>query len=60
MKTGIVGAGISGLATGQAILARDPQAARRIRERLTVDPPNTQARFVDFKVSQTGLRITRS
>ena len=26
MKTGIVGAGISGLATGQAILAKDPNS----------------------------------
>lgn len=42
------------------ILARDPRAAQRIRDRLTATPPNDRARFVDFKVSQTGLRITRS
>jgi galactokinase/mevalonate kinase-like predicted kinase len=42
------------------ILAKDPQAAARIREALAADPPNPRARFVDFKVSGTGLRLTRS
>jgi len=42
------------------ILAKDPHAAGRIRDSLTADPPNNRARFVDFKVSETGLRLTRS
>ena len=42
------------------MMARDPDAARRIREKLTRQPPNARARFVDFTVSATGLQVTRS
>ncbi|MGA4577343.1 bifunctional fucokinase/fucose-1-phosphate guanylyltransferase [Limisphaera sp. VF-2] len=42
------------------MLARDPFAAQRIRERLTRNPPNPRARFVDFTISATGLQVTRS
>ena len=42
------------------MIARDPDAARRIREKLTRHPPNARARFVDFTVSATGLQVTRS
>jgi galactokinase/mevalonate kinase-like predicted kinase len=42
------------------MLAKDPEAARRIRACLTDRPPNARARFVNFTVSPTGLHITRS
>lgn len=42
------------------MLAKDEEAAKRIRERLTLEPPNPRARFVAFSLSETGLQITRS
>jgi galactokinase/mevalonate kinase-like predicted kinase len=42
------------------MLAKDQEAAVRIRNSLSADPPNARARFVDFAVSATGLEVTRS
>jgi galactokinase/mevalonate kinase-like predicted kinase len=42
------------------IIANDADAALRIRRRLEENPPNSGARFVDFALSETGLRVTRS
>lgn len=42
------------------LLARDPDALRAVRRRLTASPPNARARFVDFFLSDRGLQITRS
>jgi galactokinase/mevalonate kinase-like predicted kinase len=42
------------------MLAKDKEAATRIRETLTTHPPNPRARFVDFELSRTGLELTRS
>ncbi len=42
------------------LMAHDEEAARRIRERLTTEPPNSRARFVHFSLSATGMQITRS
>ena len=42
------------------MIAKDPTAARRIREILTLNPPNNRARFVDLSISNTGLQISRS
>jgi len=42
------------------MLAKDETAAARIRQTLTARPPNARARFVDFSLSDTGLRVTRS
>jgi galactokinase/mevalonate kinase-like predicted kinase len=42
------------------ILAKDMDAARRIRTDLEREPPNSRARFVDLHLSNTGLQITRS
>lgn len=42
------------------MLARDEDAAIRIRRRLSARPPNARARFVDFGVSSCGLKVTRS
>jgi galactokinase/mevalonate kinase-like predicted kinase len=42
------------------MIARDATAAVRIRNELETHPPNNGARFVDFSLSETGLKITRS
>lgn len=42
------------------ILAKDPEAAGRIRTELEAAPPNPGARFVDLSLSRAGLKITRS
>jgi len=42
------------------MLAKDEDAAIRIRRRLERGGPNRRARFVDFSVSPGGLRVTRS
>lgn len=42
------------------MVAKDPQAAVRIREELTANPPNSCARFVDMTLSHEGLQISRS
>jgi galactokinase/mevalonate kinase-like predicted kinase len=42
------------------MIAKDEEAAFRIREKLERNPPNAAARFVDFSISETGLQVTRS
>ena len=42
------------------IFSKDLQAANRIRSTLQADPPNPRARFVDWKLSSTGLELTKS
>jgi galactokinase/mevalonate kinase-like predicted kinase len=42
------------------IIARDLEAAARLRARLEADPPNPRARFVQLSLSTTGLQVTRS
>lgn len=42
------------------ILAKDEDAANRLERKLTENPPNSSARFVDFSISQIGMQITRS
>jgi galactokinase/mevalonate kinase-like predicted kinase len=42
------------------LLAKDPEAAARIRRALKDRPPNAKARMVDFALSNTGLQLTRS
>jgi galactokinase/mevalonate kinase-like predicted kinase len=42
------------------IFARDLQSVSRIRTTLKQHPPNARARFVDWKVSGTGLELTKS
>lgn len=42
------------------IIAKDPEAAGRIRSLLNTNPPNDRARFVDLDLSQTGFQVTRS
>ena len=42
------------------MVAKDPEAAIRIRSILTQNPPNSCARFVDMSLSDKGLQISRS
>lgn len=42
------------------MVAKDPEAALRIRQTLTDCPPNARARFVEMALSQTGQQISRS
>ncbi len=40
------------------LVARSAAAAQKIRRHLTAHPPNSLARFFDFDVDQTGLKVT--
>ena len=42
------------------MLAKDQEAAARIRKVLTENSQNRMARFVNMSISQTGLQVTRS
>lgn len=42
------------------ICAKDPQAASIIKKRLLEEPTNPRSRFVDMKISRSGLQISRS
>ena len=42
------------------MVAKDPEAAARIKQVLTVSQPNANARFVEMTLSKTGLQVSRS
>lgn len=42
------------------MIAKDPQAALRIREILTQHAPNPRARFVEMSLSDKGFQVSRS
>ena len=42
------------------MVAKDPEAAARIRATLTASPPNARARFVGMSMSDKGLQVSRS
>lgn len=42
------------------IVAKDPDAASRIRQELTINPVNANARLVEMSLSKKGLQISRS
>ena len=42
------------------MIAKDAEAARRLRLMLTENPITPNSRFVDMKISKTGLQISRS
>ena len=42
------------------MVAKDPEAAARIRQILTENRPNANARFVEMSLSPTGLQVSRS
>lgn len=42
------------------MVAKDPEAAALIKQRLLQNPQNPNARFVDMSISDTGLQVSRS
>ena len=42
------------------MVAKDPEAAARIRQTLNASQPNANARFVDMTLSASGLQVSRS
>jgi galactokinase/mevalonate kinase-like predicted kinase len=40
------------------IVCKSPQGAGSVRERLTREPPNEQARFFEYDISHKGLTVT--
>lgn len=42
------------------MVAKDPEAAARIKSILTSNPQNANARFVDMSLSEQGLQVSRS
>ncbi len=42
------------------MIAKDPEAAARIRQVIDSNRPNANARFVDMTLSETGLQVSRS
>ena len=42
------------------MVAKDPEAAARIRQTINQNRPNANARFVDMTLSETGLQVSRS
>ena len=42
------------------MMAKDPEAAARIKQVLMAHPLHDNARFVDMSVSETGLKVSRS
>lgn len=53
----LLGAGGGGF---MLMIAKDLEAARRVRESLIRNPPSPKARFIDLRVSETGFQVTRS
>jgi len=53
----LLGAGGGGF---MLILAKDDQAAGKIKQALTENPVNGSARLVDFSISNCGLQVTKS
>ena len=42
------------------IVAKDPEAAVKIKKIISENPPNKRARFVEMNISQDGLQVSRS
>ena len=42
------------------VVAKDPEAAVKIKKILSENPPNKRARFVEMNISQDGLQVSRS
>lgn len=62
IKDYIIGCKLLGAGGGgyMYIFAKDVTAAAKVREILTNNPLNSRARFVDWKVSADGFKVTRS
>jgi galactokinase/mevalonate kinase-like predicted kinase len=53
----LLGAGGGGF---MLIMAKDEEAAGRIRQELTENPVNPRGRFLDFNISENGFQVTKS
>lgn len=53
----LLGAGGGGY---MLIMTHDADAGERVRRKLTENPPNDRARFVDMQVSKSGFQVTHS
>ncbi|WP_297090102.1 bifunctional fucokinase/fucose-1-phosphate guanylyltransferase [uncultured Draconibacterium sp.] len=53
----LLGAGGGGF---MLILARDEEAAIKLKQELNENPVNPRGRFVDYEVSQQGFKVTKS
>lgn len=53
----LLGAGGGGF---MLLVAKDEEAAIKIRKKLTENPVNPNGRFVDFELSKTGFQVTKS
>jgi hypothetical protein len=42
------------------MVAKDPEAAARIKQTVNQAQPNANARFVDMTLSKNGLQVSRS
>jgi galactokinase/mevalonate kinase-like predicted kinase len=42
------------------MIAKDPEAAGKIRSHFNTYPPNDKARFVEMQLSEVGLSVTKS
>jgi len=62
IKPWLVGQKLPGAGGGgfMLIMAKDEEAATRIKHELTSNPVNPRARFLDFSISQTGFQVTKS
>ena len=56
----LTGAKLLGAGGFMLMIAKDDAAAHRIRATLSERPPNAKARFVNLRISTTGLQVTRS
>ena len=57
VATKLLGAGGGGY---MLLCARDPEASRRLKQKLERHPPNPRARFIAFQVAERALEVTVS
>lgn len=62
IKPWLVGQKLPGAGGGgfMLMMAKDEEAAVRIKHELTANPVNPRARFLDFSISKTGFQVTKS
>jgi len=62
IKPWIAGQKLPGAGGGgfMLMMAKNEEAATRIKHELTANPVNPRARFLDFSISRTGFQVTKS
>ncbi len=62
IKPWLVGQKLPGAGGGgfMLMMAKDEEAAVRIKNELTANPGNPRARFLDFSISKSGFQVTKS